>query len=199
MAPKAGSTGVGTYRVSDGSPIEFLAARTAWVKAARPILGNVARHYNTTITYQELAEEAQEKSGIRTGMPMRHWIGPVLYEVAQDCYHRHEPILTSLCVHSDGTIGDGFAQAIKKTYGEEIGEHDIEYRAAQERFDCYKHCGAAMPLDGGRPTFTKQVAEQRARAQLRKAPPPRPAVCPNCHLVLPLAGHCNNCGWVKPR
>ena len=183
----------GTHRVSDGLPVDFLDARAAWARAARPILQRVARHYNATITYQELADESQDRAGIRTDMPMRHWIGKMLYAVAKDDYKRTEPLLTALCVHADGTIGDGFADAIRNTYGEIVTEPLIEERAARERFACYKYFGAVMPADGGRPTLTKEVAAKRERARRRKEPQPQLVACPTCHLVLPMSGRCDNC------
>jgi hypothetical protein len=54
----------GTYRVSDGSRVEFAAAVAAWTAAAVPVLEQVARTYNATISYKELGDEVQQATGI---------------------------------------------------------------------------------------------------------------------------------------
>src|ERR1035441_121606 len=109
---KSKPTVAGTVRMADGKPVLFPDAVHAWVLAARPVLEGIARRYGALITYKELAEEAQVMSGIRTGAPMRRWIGCVLGGVAVQCHREGEPLLSALCVHQDGTIGDGYAVAI---------------------------------------------------------------------------------------
>jgi hypothetical protein len=182
-----------TYRIADGSAIDFTDAKVAWAASARPILEGIARRYRATITYKELAEEVQAASGIRTGMQMRHWIGGVLFIVAHDGHRRGEPILSALCVHADGTIGDGFAEAIARTYGQNIGERDIEMRSAVERQACYRWFGATLPADGGSPALTPEVAAKRERARRRSTPLAPLRVCPTCWLALPMSGQCDNC------
>jgi hypothetical protein len=100
-----------------------------------------------------------------------------------------EPLLTSLVVRADGTIGDGYVIPIRERGEPEPA--DLEMHAANERLRCYRHYGAAMPSDGGRPVFTKSVAAKRASARATKALPR--AVCPTCHLQLPITGTCDTC------
>ena len=58
----------GTYRVSDGSRVEFAAALAAWTTAAVPVLERVARTYHATMFYKELGDEVQYVTGIHTGV-----------------------------------------------------------------------------------------------------------------------------------
>jgi hypothetical protein len=191
--PMKSKTVAGTVRIADGTPVLFPDAVHAWVLAGRPVLEAVARRYGALITYKELAEEVQVASGIRTGAPMRRWIGRVLGGVALQCYREGTPLLSALCVHQDGTIGDGYAVAIAETYGDHVGEGDIEMRGAEERLACYRYFGATLPSDGGHPMLAPDVAAKRERQRRRVAPPAQRPSCPVCHLVLPMSGRCNNC------
>lgn len=184
----------GTFRASDRSPVDFKDALPLWEQAARPALERTARTYRATISYKELAEEVQEQSGVRTLMLPWHWIGRVLGAVAHDCHGNGEPMLSALCVRSDGTVGDGYAKAIVETVGGPPPE-DLDMHAATERFRCYQYFGAQMPPDGGSPALTKQVAAKRSwvRRQTANAAMPSRPICPTCHLMLPMSGQCDNC------
>lgn len=179
----------GTYRESDSSPIPFAEAKEAWVPIARRALERVAGIYHGTITYQELAEEVQHVSGLRTTQLMWYWIGGLLEEVARR-RPPNEPLLTALCVRADGTIGDGYARAV--SLREQIEITDVELHAAQERLACYRHFGATLPPGGGVPAFTPQVAAKRARVR-RPAEAPAPNLCPTCNVALPRSGVCDSC------
>ncbi|WP_162941792.1 hypothetical protein [Desertimonas flava] len=157
-----------------------------WARVGRPALERVARTYGSYVTYQEMALLVQNEAGVTTGVPFRHWIGKVLGEIARQ-ERPGEPILTSLVVHADGTIGDGYIIPIRERG--EPDPDDLELHAAAERLRCYRHYGADLPLDGGRPVFTKAVATRRASARPTK---PR-MVCPTCHLQLPASGVCDTC------
>ena len=97
----------GTYRVSDGSRVEFAAALAAWTAAAVPVLERVACTYHATISYKDLGEEVQHVTGIRTRVLLMNWIGQVLGGVSRISHRRGQPMLSALCVHSDGTVGGG--------------------------------------------------------------------------------------------
>ncbi len=184
----------GTYRVSDGAAVDFADALNAWTTAARPALIRTTQKYRATISYKELAEEVQGRSGIRTLMLPWHWIGRVLGAVSRECHRRDEPLLSALCVHADGTVGEGYGKAIVENFGAPAPE-DLDMHAAVERFKCYQHFGAQMPADGGSPALTKQVAAKRNRVRAQKVNPvtaSRP-ICPTCYLMLPLSGQCDNC------
>jgi hypothetical protein len=93
------------------SPVSSADALAAWVVEARPVLERIAKTYHATITYKDLAEGVQVESGIRTRRLLQHWIGDVLGTVAHDCQTAGEPLLSSLCVRADGTVGPGYAVA----------------------------------------------------------------------------------------
>lgn len=184
----------GTYRISDGSRVEFSAAVAAWTTAALPVLERVARTYHATITYQELGEEVQQITGIHTRMLLMHWIGQVLGGASRESHRRGQPMLSALCVHSDGTVGIGYSQAIMDNYGGPLPA-DLDMHAAEERLRCYQYFGANLPPGGGKPALTPQVAARRVwlTRQARGATPDQP-YCPICNLMLPVSGICDNCG-----
>lgn len=68
----------GTYREADGSTVEFANALIAWKAVARLALVRTAKKYHAIITDNELAEEVQSRTGIRTRSLMMNWIGQVL-------------------------------------------------------------------------------------------------------------------------
>lgn len=183
----------GTYRVSDGSRVEFAAAVAAWTAAAVPVLERVARTYHATISYKELGEEVQHVTGIRTRVLLMNWIGQVLGGVSRISHRRGQPMLSALCVHSDGTVGEGYGQAILDNYGGPL-PGDLDMHAAEERLRCYQSFGASPPPGGGRPALTSQVAARRAwLARQSRADTPS-SLCPSCNLALPVSGVCDNCG-----
>jgi hypothetical protein len=175
-----------TRRIADGSPVEWSDAIAQWAQVGRPVLERVAQTYGSYVTYQEMAELVQEAAGITTGVPFRHWIGAVLGELSR-LEQPDEPLLTSLVVRADGTIGEGYIIPIRERG--EAEPADLELHAATERLRCYRHYGAELPPDGGRPALTKAVAAKRARARPTTVRP----VCPTCHLQLPVSGVCGTC------
>jgi hypothetical protein len=187
VATAASPASAGTWNEQDGTAVSFRAAQSAWAVAAREVLRKTAGTYQDYVTYKQLAEEVQARTGIRTKALMMHWIGPVLGAVAEDCAKRGEPALTALCVHQDGTVGAGYAGAIQALRGH--APADPDEHAAQERLACYRHFGAELPADGGRATLTPQVARAR---RLKGEVAPRP-VCPTCFTQLPMTGRCDNC------
>ena len=154
----------GTYLEVDGSAVSASDALSAWVVYARPALERSARTYHATITYKELAETVQTESGVRTRRLLQHWIGDVLGTVARECHAKGEPLLSALCVRSDGTVRPDTGVAVVENFGGEPPE-DLDMHAANERFRCYQYFGASMPPDGGRPALTRQVVAARQRAQ----------------------------------
>jgi hypothetical protein len=153
--------GPGTYRVSDNSPVDFGEAVSAWTAAALPALERVTRRYRANITYKELAEEAQEATGIRTRVLMMNWIGQVLGGASRESHRRGQQMLSALCVHADGTVGDGYAEAVVENYGG-TPPADLDMHAAEERLRCYLYFRADLPPGGGTPALTPQVAARRA-------------------------------------
>ena len=182
----------GTYLIDDGSPVEMSDAKDAWVPLAREALLRTAATYNGLVRYKELADEIQTGSGIGTRQLVHYWIGDVLGEVSAECHRQNEPLLSSLCVRQDGTIGDGYGIALAATYGGKVPA-DLELAAAEERLRCYEHFGATLPADGGRPTLPREVSARRRKAAKEAREDIRKPVCPTCHLTLPATGQCDNC------
>ena len=198
------TSAAGTYRIGDGAPVSFESAQALWTSMARDVLVETARRYNAYVTSSQLAAEVQTRSGIRTKMLMPQWIGGVLGSVSDDCAQRGEPLLTALCVGEDGSVNDGYPEAVERTSGSR--PVDVELHAAGERLNCYRHFGAELPEDGGRPQLTRRVAMPAAkpttkRAAAKKTATPkrqvveRPvAICPTCFMQLPSSGRCDTCG-----
>ena len=188
----AGMETPGTFRAADGSGVEFAAAQAAWTKAAVLVLERIARTYHATISYKELGDEVQQVTGIHTRVLLMNWIGPVLGGVSRISHARGQPMLSALCVHSDGTVGEGYAQAILDNYGGPAPD-DLDMHAAEERLRCYQSFGAQLPPDGGRPALTPQVAARRAWLTRQSKAETPPTLCPSCNLALPVSGICDNC------
>jgi hypothetical protein len=122
-------SGPGIFRVADGSAVTQADAVLSWADVARPVLIEVARSYHATISYKDLAEAVEASTGIRTRLLLQNWIGRVLGTVSSDCHRRNEPLLSALCVHADGSVGAGYAQAVRDAYGGDLPA-DLERHAA---------------------------------------------------------------------
>ena len=179
----------GTYSVSDGTKVDFADAMATWVPLAHEMLVRTASTYNATTTYKQLTEAVQERSGIRTKMLIGNWSGKLLERVARQAADTAEPPLTSLCVHQDGTIGDGYLQAPRAVA--DTPDADVEELAAEHRFLCYQRYATDLPADGGAPTLTAQVAQARSRRP--PSEPARPATCPIHYVELSATGVCSDC------
>ena len=102
-----------------------------------------------------------------------------------------KPPLTSLCVHQDGTIGDGYAMAPKSVPSDSATP--VDDLGAQHRLLCYQRYADDLPEDGGIPTVTPKVAEARARRKKVEVKPR--AVCPIHFMELSTTGVCAECEW----
>lgn len=171
-------------------------AQPIWVKHAYEILVDTAGTYNGVITYSDLAEEIQQRSGLATRSQMRNWIGSLLADLARVNHARSEPALTSLVVRKDdGRVGSGY-DVVLRLAGEPPIEDQLEREthAAAARLDCYRHWGAHVPAEAA-PTLSPRMREVRDRPS-RKAPTAdrRGGICPTCFMEMPVAGDCANCG-----
>jgi hypothetical protein len=207
----------------DASEVGSEVARAAWAEAARPVLLEAAGRYRALVTYKQLAAAVQEGSGITTTQPMHQWLGVVLERVTADSLSRGEPLLSSLCVTAQGSVGQGYADAIEHAGGERPADPDDH--AANERLRCYQHWQAeGLPRDGGTPLRTAHFAPARkapARTTTPRATTPRktaaarpPAtrkmtgrptaaaeatpvrpieLCPRCFTQVPASGVCGYC------
>jgi hypothetical protein len=197
----------------DASDVGFAAARAAWAEAARPVLLEAAGRYRATTNYKRLAAAVQEATGITTTKPMHQWIGDVLGRVTDECQSRGEPLLSSLCVSIQGSVGQGYADAVEHARG--IRPSDPDDHAASERLECYRHWQAdGLPRDGGTPlrtahftpvrratdskpaprTTTPRKPSTRKTTPAAEAPAPKPIpLCPRCFTQVPASGICDYC------
>lgn len=201
----------------DASEVGTSAAREAWAEAARPVLVEAAGRYRALVTYKVLAAAVQESSGITTALPMHQWIGDVLGRVTEDCQSRGEPLLSSLCVSVQGSVGQGYADAVEAARGSR--PEDPDDHAAHERLACYRHWEATgLPRDGGTPLRTAHFTPVRKAAPRKppvQKPTPRAAaprkmtarpsaaaevspakpipLCPTCFTQVPASGICDYC------
>lgn len=168
-------------------------AHERWAQEAYLVLVGIARSYHAVITYKELAEVIQERSGVRTQAPMRYWIGSVLGKVVREAHRRGDPPLTALVVHSgDGMVGEGYKEVLQVAGQPPV--HDVldrERHAAKARLDCYQRFGATLPPGGGEPALAPryQATIDRRRSQIIEPP----SVCPKCFVQLPATGVCDFC------
>jgi hypothetical protein len=175
----------------DAADIGVEASQAAWAEAARTVLIEVAQRYNGLVTSKDLAAEVQELTEIRTSQRTHYWIADVLTRVTRDSFSRGEPLLSALCVNSQGSMGDGYAAAVAETSGD--ATEDVEVQAAQERLACYRHFDAVgLPEGGGLAALTPQVTARRARARKLAYENAPIDVCPTCNTQLPATKVCDN-------
>jgi hypothetical protein len=167
-------------------------ARAAWATAAREVLSSTAGHYNSVVTRKELSAAVMSTTGIRTRRLMHYWIGDVLGRVSAECDRREEPLLSALCVNAEGSVGEGYAEAVLQARGKRPADADVH--AATERLECYRHFGATLPQGGGVATLTPKVQASRDRARKTRQAERVLPICPTCNLAIPPTGVCDNCG-----
>jgi hypothetical protein len=198
-----------TSEPRDAAEVGALTARTAWAEAARPVLLEAAGRYRATVTYKQLAEAVQESTGITTTQLTPRWIGDVLRRVTDECESRGEPLLSSLCVTVQGSVGQGYADAVEHARG--TRPDDPDDHAATERLSCYRHWQATgLPSDGGTAlrtahfTHARQARTTKPTARVAKprkastptkpVPEPKPTrLCPRCFTQVPASGVCDYC------
>ncbi len=186
------------------------------------MLVEAAGRYRALVTYKQLATAVQEASGITTSLPMHQWIGDVLLRVTEDCQSRGEPLLSALCVSVQGSVGQGYADAVEQVRG--TRPTDPDDHAAHERLSCYRHWEATgLPRDGGTPLRTAHFTPVRKAAARKpavrkaaaskttpraaaprkvvarptaaaEATPSKPVqLCPRCFTQVPASGICDYC------
>lgn len=199
----------------DASDLGMAAARAAWAEAARDLLIEKAGSYRALVTLKQLSTGVQERSGITTTAPMHTWLADVLARVAAECQARDEPLLSSLCVSMQGSVGQAYADVVEQVRGER--PEDPDEHAASERLECYRHWEAVgLPRDGGTPLRTahftpvkraaasrpaarattprKAAATRRTPAAAMAAPVEKPLnLCSRCFTEMPATGVCDYC------
>lgn len=167
---------------------------SAWTNEARRALIETAKVYHATITYGELADRIQDRTGVHTKQLLQNWIGEPLANVSDQCAENGEPLLSSLCVSKvDGTVGKGYPDAVARAYG--VRPDDLELHAAEERLKCYQYFNAVdLPEDGGTPALTAQVESARRTVRERDQTQRRSwdvsRTCPECHKLPSVSGVC---------
>jgi hypothetical protein len=184
--------GDGEWR--EASEVGAEEAQAAWASSAHQALREVAGRYHALVTTKELAGLVQMSTGIRTRQATHYWISEVLARVARECVRQDEPLLSSLCVNASGSVGDGYAVAVRELRGDREIEGDPDDHAARERLECYRHFGAEIPDDGGRPALVPKYLEARSRLRRTTAQTKEATVCPSCNMAIPPTGVCDNCG-----
>ncbi|MCW2846946.1 MAG: hypothetical protein JWR90_920 [Marmoricola sp.] len=175
----------------DASDVGENTARTAWAGCAREVLIQTAKKYHSVITTKELATAVTERSNIHTKRPSHYWIGDVLARVAAECTERSEPLLSSLCVNADGSVGASYAPTVISARGSLDG--DADDHAARERLECYRTFGADLPAGGGTWALTPRLSASRSRERRAAAADKMPPLCPKCHTAVPSTGICDYC------
>lgn len=154
---------------------------------------NARRARQFLLTYKELGQEIQERSGIRTKALLHNWIGSVLGKVVREAHRRGDPPLTALVVHSDdGMVGEGYKEVLQVAGQPPVHEVlEREQHAAAARLDCYRRFSANLPSDGGVPALAPkhQAAIDRRRVHIAEPPP----VCARCFVQLPATRVCDSC------
>jgi len=175
----------------DAAEVGDEAARSAWAVAARDVLMETAAKYHSVITSKQLAAAVMDRSGITTKRPSHYWIGDVLGRVAKDCAERGEPLLSSLCVNAEGSVGAGYAGNVASARDAVNGDSDDH--AARERLECYRVFGADLPAGGGSWALTPRLSASRSRERRAAAAEKMPPLCPQCHTAVPATGICDYC------
>ena len=128
----------------DGEPVSMQSALDAWEPHAIALLKDTAMTYNGFVTYKRLGDAVQERSGIRNKGLLTNWIGGLLARVVDHCVRAGVPQLGALCVRADGTVGEGYRQALLTvgSAGDDVNRDQLDDHAAQMRLECYRHFGA---------------------------------------------------------
>lgn len=159
------------------------------------MLRETASRYGATITYAELAEAVQHRSGVHTHAQQRTWLGGVLKLVATACHGRDLPQLISLAVNAqDGRVGLGY-DAVRTVAGQPPFESkgERERHAAEARLACYRAYCDSVPENAvavAAPSKAPSVSTARKPQPVELRAP----VCPSCFLEMPLmGGGCPDC------
>ncbi len=175
----------------DASEVGSGEARAAWATAGRQVLLETAGVYHAVVTYKELSSAVMRMTGIRTKQLTHYWIGDVLGRVTDECERLEEPLLSSLCVNAEGSVGEGYAEGVLRARG--TRPEDADEHAARERLECYRHFGANLPPGGGVAALTPKVKASRDRARKARQAEKVSPMCPKCHIAVPASGVCDNC------
>lgn len=170
----------------------FAEALKLWTEETIPILEDVASTYGGYIFYKDLGERLFERTGVHTRTQLGNWIGKPLGSVLRHCRDNSLPALSSLVVRAGtGMVGDGFNEYLRLAGREPIDDPvALEWVAAEERLNCYKHYGPPLP-QGAEPMLTREYSERLIQRVPRT--PSRQPTCPSCGTILPVSMQCDYC------
>ncbi|ODQ94443.1 hypothetical protein [Mycolicibacterium holsaticum] len=109
-------------------------ALDAWESFAVALLAESARTYRDVVTYKQLGETVQAKSGITHNGLLTNWIGSLLGRIINYCVRNDIPQLSALCVKEDGTVGEGYRHAAGTSVTEDLDLDQLDDYAAQVRW-----------------------------------------------------------------
>ena len=171
----------------DAAEVGIEESRAAWAEAARPILIEVAQHYQAVIIYEELAAGSSASRGSRarasdTGSATCSTACPAIRSAVAS-------LLSALCVNAEGRVGEGYADAVAARTGELTGDGDDH--AAEQRVACYRYFEAPdLPAEGGSAALRQEP--HVVRGSRRSGSPRRPRRVPTCNTQLPATKVCDN-------
>lgn len=200
-APCAGcDAGTMTDQTQDERWVGVKEGSQAWAGAAAEVLVEVAGHYRGLITYADLAEQVQARTGLRTRASYRSWIGGLLATVVARCHAQGLPPLTSLVVHRV----DGQASADEATvharltcycrFADDVPAEVLAAAAAAARAKEEAARAEQEAKDAARRRRSTARTPRQPRERRSPAAEEAPRICPTCFVQLPASGICDECG-----
>lgn len=179
---------------NDGGFVSMSDALDAWEPIAIAVLTETAKTYNSFITYTELSNAVQTRSGIRHKGLLTNWIGSLLQRVIYHCRDTGIPHLSALCVTADGTVGSGYSN-VPLLLGDagSMSLEQLDDHAARTRLECYRYFGAELPPGGGESNLTPKAKAARDWKRAQAKVEETPKVCPVHRITLPATGVCDDC------
>ncbi|WP_289033625.1 hypothetical protein ACF3NS_06085 [Arsenicicoccus cauae] len=144
-----------------------------WADHASVVLLETAAVHQTAITHADLAARVQERSGVRTEVPFRSWLGKVLTIVGRRTREAGEPELVSLVVQADGAVGPMYDAVLVACGDAAPGPGLREQAAAEARLECNRRYAPAVTEDAQpllRPITTVDTSPERASQTARTNP-----------------------------
>lgn len=121
-----------------------------WIRAGRQVLLMAARQ-GSVVSFGDFVDRVEARSGVQgVGYPL--WMHTTLERIADACIKNGEPILSALCVSTDGTVTNGYARSLKKHGYTNV---DLERHASRERQRCYSY-SAPKPKPTQKPKPTNR-------------------------------------------
>ncbi len=167
-------------------------AASAWASAAREVLTEVAGSYLGVITYFDLGDQIQARTGLRSRALFHNWIAGVIGNVVAQCRAEGLPPLGSLVVHridekpapDESTVLDRLA--CYRRYADDVPAEVITLA------DDAARAKAAASAAAIRERVAKASRTTQSRRPIKREDLP-PKICPTCFVALPASGVCDAC------